>query len=122
MSTRNRGASHAHTRNRYPPDVPPGRGHRPDAEILIASPEYLDGQAKSFAPHAVVRNDDGEELGIPEGVVCWVGVTITDSSMDARISAGGRETYAHDATVEELIRALDEAEVLVPEEDGGRPG
>ena len=90
--------------------------HRPDAEVLIASPEDLDGQAKSFAPHAVVRNHDGEELGIPEGVVCWVGVMINDS-MNARISVGGRVTDAHDVCVEELIAALDEAEALVPEED-----
>ena len=95
--------------------------YRPDAEVLIASPEDLDRQAKSFAPHAVVRNDDGEELGVPEGVVCWVGVMITDS-MNARISVGGRVTDAHDVTVEELLAALDEAEVLVPEDDGGRPG
>lgn len=63
--------------------------HRPDAEVLIASPEDLDGQARSFAPHPVVRNGDGEQLDVPEGVVCWVGVLITDS-MNARISVGGR--------------------------------
>lgn len=95
--------------------------HRPDAKVLIAAPEDLDGQAESFAPHALVHNDDGEELGVPEGVVCWVGVTITDS-MNARISVGGRVTDAHDVTVEELIAALDEAEALVPEDDGDRPG
>ncbi|MDP9487973.1 MAG: hypothetical protein M3Q49_19650 [Actinomycetota bacterium] len=94
--------------------------HRPDAEVLIASPEDLDGQARSFAPHAVVRNDDGEQLDVPEGVVCWVGVLITDS-MNARISVGGRVTGAHDVSIEKLIAALDEAEALVEEEDGVLP-
>ncbi len=92
--------------------------HRPDAEVLIASPEDLDGQAASFAPHALVHNDDGEDLGVPEGVVCWVGVIITDS-MNARISVGGRVTEAHDVSMEELLAAIDEAEALVPADASG---
>lgn len=91
--------------------------HRPDAEVLVASPTDLHGQATSFAPHVLVRNDDGESLDATEGVVCWVGVMITDS-MNARISVGGSVTDAHDVTLEELLAAIDEAEALVPEDHG----
>lgn len=91
----------------------------PDAEMIVASPEALDGQAKRFAPHVVVRDDDGEELNVPEGVVCWMGVRVADS-VYARISMDGRVTEFHDATLEDLLAALDGAAGLLRPADGGR--
>ena len=80
----------------------------PDAEMIIASPEALDGQVKRFSPHVVVRDDDGENLGVPEGVVCWVMVRIADG-IDARIFVDEQVTELHDATMEDLLAALDRA-------------
>jgi hypothetical protein len=62
----------------------------------------------------LVRNDsDG---AIPEGllgsVVCRVEVLYTDS-MDTRISMDGRSYTIEDASLEDLLSLLDEAEKLV---------
>ena len=89
--------------------------HRPDDDddVLLASPEELDAQTKRFAPHALVQSYDGDEgLSIPEGVVCWVGVLVTDS-MNARIAVDGRFSDIHDVTVDGLLSALAETEALI---------
>ena len=92
----------------------------PDAEMLIGPPDCLDGQAKRLKPQIVVRNADEQDVGIPEGVVCCVEVSITDG-VDANISMGGRVTKLQDATMEELLAALDEAAEKI-RTDGGEAG
>lgn len=84
----------------------------PDAEMIVASPQALDEQAKRFSPHVVVRNDDVENVGAMESVVCWMGMRIGDS-VDARISMGGRVAQLHDATMEDVLETLDEAAELL---------
>ena len=87
--------------------------HRPDDDVLLVSPEELDAQTERFAPHALVQSYDGDEdLSIPEGVVCWVGVLVTDS-MNARIAVDGRFSDIHDVTVDGLLSALAETEALI---------
>ncbi len=86
--------------------------HRPGDDVLLAAPEELEAQTERFSPHALVRNYDGEGSEVPRGVVCWVGVLITDS-MNAVISVGGRTSDAHDVTMNGLLSALDKAEALV---------
>ena len=92
--------------------------HRPDDEVLLASPEELDAQTKRFAPHALVQNHDGEDLSIPEGVVCWVGVLVNDS-MNATIAVDGRFSDVHDVTIDGLLSALEEAATLIGSTEGG---
>ena len=87
---------------------------RPEAEVMLVPEEDLDGQVESFAPHVLVRNDsDG---AVPEGllssVVCRMEVLYTDS-MAAQVSVGGRSYRIEDATMEDLLALVDEAEELV---------
>jgi hypothetical protein len=86
---------------------------RPDLEVMLVPEDVLDGQVKEFRPHVLVRNDsDG---AIPEGllgrVVSRVEVLYTDS-MNTRIIMGGRSYTIEDASLEDLLSLLDEAEKL----------
>ncbi len=47
--------------------------HRPNFEVMVASPEDLVGAMEHFAPHALVRDDDGAGTGTPDGVVVGSG-------------------------------------------------
>jgi hypothetical protein len=87
---------------------------RPDLEVMLVPENVLDGQVEAFRPHVLVRNNsDG---AIPEwllgDVMCRVEVLYTDS-MDTRISMDGRSYTIEDASLEDLLSLLDEAEKLV---------
>ena len=86
---------------------------RPHSEVMLAPEDVLDGQVKEFVPHVLVRNDADRE--IPEGqlgsVVLRVEVLYTDG-MAARISVGGRSYTIEDATMDDLISLVDDAEGL----------
>ena len=85
---------------------------RPNFEVLLASPEKLNGEVESLAPHALVRDDDGIDTWSPDGVVCWVGIII-DDHLNARISVNGKISEIHDVSLEEFVAALDETERLI---------
>ena len=85
---------------------------RPNFEVLLASPEKLNGEVESLAPHALVRDDDGVDTWSPDGVVCWVGIII-DDHLNARISVNGKISEIHDVSLEEFVAALDETERLI---------
>jgi hypothetical protein len=89
--------------------------HNADFEVMIADPESLDGEAKRFGPHALVRDDDGTELGVPDGVVCWIAI---DDHVNARISVDGQVSELYDVCVIDLLAAIDETERLLSG-DGG---
>ena len=87
---------------------------RPRSEVLIAPEDVLDGQVEEFAPHVLVRSD-AHSL-IPEekldGVVLRVEVLYTDH-MSARVSLAGGGSYTiEDASMEDLLSLVDEAEGL----------
>jgi hypothetical protein len=87
---------------------------RPEAEVMLVPEEVMDGQVKEFAPHVLVRTDfdravSEELLG---SVVCRMEVLYTDG-MAARVSVGGSTYTIEDATMEDLIALVDEAEDLV---------
>lgn len=83
--------------------------HNPDFEVLIGSPENLDGHVDRFKPHVYVRDDDGVEMKAPDGVVLWVGIMI-DNHLNARIALNGTISELHDVSLDEFLAALDEAE------------
>jgi hypothetical protein len=89
--------------------------HRPDDEVLLAPPRLLDGQARDFGPHVLLRNDtDG---AVPEGlenVVCRIEVLFSDG-LDARISLGGRVWNIDDISIDDLLAILDEVEGMTSE-------
>ena len=91
------------------------RRGRPDSEVLLAAEESLNGQVHDFAPHVLVRSDSGPE--VPEGqlgsLVCRVEVLYTDH-MGVRVSVvGGRSYTIEDASMDDLISLVDEAEGLI---------
>ena len=91
------------------------QSNRPEAEVMLLSEEVMDGQVKDFAPHVLVRNDS--DRAVPEGllgssVVCRMEVLYTDG-MAARVSVGGSSYRIEDATMEDLLSLVDEAEELV---------
>jgi hypothetical protein len=92
--------------------------HDPDFEVMIADPATMDGEVERFAPHALVRDDDGTEIGAPDGVVCWVGIVAEDNAK-ARISIDGRVSEIHEVSMDELLAALDEAAKSVSEDGIG---
>jgi hypothetical protein len=88
---------------------------RPDSEVMLAPEVSLNGQVHDFAPHVIVRSDFHSE--IPEeklgSVVCRVEVLYTDH-MGVRVSVvGGRSYTIDDASMEDLISLVDEAEGLI---------
>ena len=87
---------------------------RPNSEVKLVSEEVMDGQVEDFAPHVLVRND--ADRAVPEGllssVVCRMEVLYTDG-MAARVSVGERSYRIEDATMEDLLALVDEAEELV---------
>jgi hypothetical protein len=88
--------------------------NRPKAEVMLVPEEVMDGQMKDFAPHVLVRND--ADRVVPEGllssVVCRMEVLYTDG-MAARVSMDDRSYRIEDATMEDLLSLVDEAEELV---------
>ena len=88
--------------------------HRPEAEVMLVPLEVMDGQVKEFAPHVLVRNDF--DRAVPEellsSVVCRMEVLYTDG-MAAWVSVGGSTYTIEDATIEDLLALVDEAEGLV---------
>ena len=88
--------------------------NRPNSEVMLLSEEVMDGQVMDFAPHVVVRNDSEGE--VPEellgGVVCRMEVLYTDH-MAARVSVGDRSYTIEDASIDDLLALVDEAEDLV---------
>jgi hypothetical protein len=88
--------------------------HNPDFEVMISDPASLDGETTRFGPHALIRDDDGIDLGSPNGAVCWVGIVIDDHLM-ARISLDGKVSEIHEVSLDELLAALDEAAKSVSE-------
>jgi hypothetical protein len=87
---------------------------RPEAEVMLVPEEVMDGQVKEFAPHVLVRNDFDRAVSeeLLSSVVCRMEVLYTDG-MAARVSVGGSTYTIEDATMEDLIALVDEAEDLV---------
>jgi hypothetical protein len=96
------------------------RRSRPHSEVMLAPEKSLDGQVYEFAPHVFVRSDSGREG--PEGqlgsVVCRVEVLYTDH-MGVQVSVvGGRSYTIEDASMDDLISLVDEAEALAERGEG----
>jgi hypothetical protein len=88
--------------------------HRPEAEVMLVPENILDGQAESFGPHVLVRNDSDGVVpeGLLDSVVCRVEVLFTDG-MAARVSVGASSYTIEDVSMEDLLGLVDEAEGLV---------
>jgi hypothetical protein len=87
---------------------------RPHSEVMLAAEVSLNGQVHDFAPHVLVRSDSGREVleGQLGSVVLRVEVLYTDH-MGVRVSfMGGRSYTIEDASMDDLLSLVDEAEEL----------
>jgi hypothetical protein len=90
--------------------------HRPDAEVILAPADFLDGEAKSFAPDLLVRNDtDGLSPEYLNGIACRIEMLYSDG-MGARINLNGQIREIDDMSVEDLLAVLDEVEEFISRE------
>src|SRR5215211_3078215 len=86
--------------------------HRPDAEVMIAPSESLDGEVTRFRPHLLVRNyDDGAGPESLNAIACRIEILYTDG-MGARIDLNGRIREIEDLSLDDLLRLVDEVEQL----------
>ena len=87
--------------------------HRPDAEVMIAPSESLDGEVTRFRPHLLVRHDnDGAGAESLNAIAYRIEVLYSDG-MGARINLGGRIWEIKDMCVDDLLAVVDEVEDLV---------
>ena len=92
---------------------------RPLHEVRCAPPGTAQAEIARFRPHLIVRTDD-DGLG-PEalaGVPSRVAVLYTDS-MATRIALDGRTDEIPDASLEDLLAAVDETGGFVVPAGGG---
>lgn len=88
---------------------------RPHSEVVLGPEDVLDGQVEGFAPHVLVCSDSLSEIPEEElgSVILRVEALYTAGGMDAQVSVGGERSYTiEDATVDDLLSLVDEAEAL----------
>lgn len=91
-------------------------------DVRIAPPEAMEEQLASFRPHLLVHNDEyGGLLPVPEPLMRAVPHRIEvlySNGMDAILSADGSITELRDASIEDLLGAVDEAAEVAEREEG----
>jgi hypothetical protein len=101
------------------------RGRPEMVDVRIAPPEAMEQQLASFRPHLLVCNDPrGDAHGggwdfVPEAALQALMhrlEVIYTNGMDARLHADGTITELRDASVDDLLRAVDEAASLAERE------
>ena len=86
---------------------------RPDFEVLLASPESLDGEADRFKPHVLVEDADGAGVLLrwPDDVLCRIRLLKTER-IEATVELDGTTSEVSDVSLEELLGVLEEARRL----------
>jgi hypothetical protein len=93
--------------------------HRPDAELMLAPSDSLDGEVKDFGPDLLVRNDnDGAGPEYLNAIACRIEILFTDG-MGARVNLNGRVWKMDDMGVDDLLTVVDEIEELISGESVG---
>jgi hypothetical protein len=78
----------------------------PQAEVVLASPQTLRDKAKHTRPHLIVANMVPSEL---KEMCYWVEVR-ADETLSATINADGYSDVIQDASLEDLLAAVEKAE------------
>ncbi len=94
-----------------------------DFEVLLGAPESLDGEAESFRPHLLVRNDtDGAHMDLLTGTLCWIEI-LYSNSMHARISLEGEVWEIENISIENLLGIVEKVgkvgKLIPGSNDGG---
>ncbi len=87
--------------------------HRPDAELMLAPSDSLNGEVEDFGPDLLVRNDnDGAGPEYLNAITCRIEILFTDG-MGARVNLNGRVWKMDDMSVEDLLAVVDEVAEFV---------
>ncbi len=83
---------------------------RPYLEVSSADPEDLDRELSRFKPHLLVSSELSPR--VDDIVLSWVHILYKDS-LSANVRVGERHSTLHDASLEDLLSAIDETERLL---------
>ena len=93
--------------------------HRPDAEVMLAPADSLDGEVTDFGPDLLVRSDDdGLAPEYLNAITCRIEILYSDG-MGARINLNGRVWEIEDMSVKDLLAVLDDVEAFISGEPTG---
>ena len=82
------------------------RQQRPRYEVVLASPQTLQAEARRARPHLIFANEVPPKL---KEMTFWVEVR-TDNGLVATISVDGYSTTIEDVSLEDLLAVVDKAE------------
>jgi hypothetical protein len=88
------------------------RTNRPNAEVCLADPEFLDREAASFLPHLIVCNDNAPEVrGV--SVPSWIVIRYHDHLSASVFLDKQDPRLVQDIAIEDLLEVIDETQRLV---------
>ncbi len=89
--------------------------HRSHFEVMLAPVASLDGEARGFRPHMLIRNDtDGADMDLMGDIRCWMEILYSDG-MDARVGLEGEVWEIKDISTGDLLDIVDRTEKLMLE-------
>ena len=93
--------------------------HRPEAEVMLANSDSLDGEVTEFGPDLLVRNDnDGVAPEHLNAIAYRIEVLFTDG-MNVRVNVDGQVREVKDMGVDGLLAILDEVEESISRQPAG---
>jgi hypothetical protein len=87
---------------------------RPQAEVVLASPQTLQAEALRMKPHLIFANE--VPVSLKELGFYWVEVDSSDG-LNAIISADGYSTTILDVSMQDLLAVVDKAEEQLAHEE-----
>ncbi len=89
------------------------RQERPQAEVVLASPQTLEDEAKRTSPHVIFASEVPPELK-ERGDTFWTEVYTGESErLEATISANGYSDTIDDVSLQALLAVVDKAEEML---------
>jgi len=89
------------------------RNNRPDDEVHLADPHYLDLEAASFRPHLIVCSDDAQEVREEVSAPSWVVIRYHDSLSASVFIDDQDPRLVQDMAIEDLLGVVEETQRLI---------
>jgi hypothetical protein len=91
------------------------RTDRPNDEVCLSDPDFLDQEASSFRPHLIVCTDGASQVR-EASVLSWIVIRYHDS-LSASVFLDGQDTrLIQDIEIEDLLEVVEETQRLVVRE------
>jgi hypothetical protein len=89
------------------------RRERPNDEVRLSDPYFLDREASSFGPHLIVCNDNAAEVGQNVSVPSWIVIRYHDH-LSASVFIDGQATrLIQDIAIGDLIWVVEETQKML---------